>query len=62
MGSVQPKRNPVRPSTWVSPSLRPYSFDAHRADTDTHFDGLNGLRVGWTLPIYKARDNREYYR
>ncbi len=43
-------------------SLRPYSFDAHRADTGTHFDGLNGLRVGWTLPIYKARDNREYYR
>ncbi len=43
-------------------SLRPYNFDARRADTGTHFDGLNGLRVGWTLPIYKARDNREYYR
>ncbi len=43
-------------------SLRPYNFDSRRADGDTHFDGLNGLRVGWTLPIYKARDNREYYR
>ncbi|MBS1567838.1 MAG: hypothetical protein JST45_00200 [Bacteroidetes bacterium] len=43
-------------------SLRPFNFDSRRADTGTHFDGLNGLRVGWTLPIYKARDNREYYR
>lgn len=43
-------------------SLRPFNFDSRREDTDTHFDGLSGLRVGWTLPIYKARDNREYYR
>ncbi|MEO7080556.1 MAG: hypothetical protein ABIY71_03475 [Flavobacteriales bacterium] len=43
-------------------SLRPYYFDKNRADTDTHFDGLNGLRFGWTLPIYKARDDRQFYR
>lgn len=43
-------------------SLRPYNFDTGRADTGTHFDGLNGLRFGWTLPIYKARDDRQYYR
>ncbi len=43
-------------------SLRPYNFDTGRADTDTHFDGLNGLRFGWTLPIYKARDDRQFYR
>lgn len=43
-------------------SLRPYNFDTGRADTDRHHDGLNGLRFGWTLPIYKARDNRQFYR
>ncbi|MGB3870809.1 MAG: hypothetical protein WA937_15245 [Flavobacteriales bacterium] len=43
-------------------SLRPYNFDTGKADTDTHYDGLNGLRFGWTLPIYKARDDRQYYR
>lgn len=43
-------------------SLRPYYFDTGRVDEGTHFDGLNGLRFGWTLPIYKARDDRQYYR
>lgn len=43
-------------------SLRPFNFDTGRTDTGTHYDGLNGLRFGWTLPIYKARDNRQYYR
>lgn len=43
-------------------SLRPYNFDSGRADNDTHVDGLSGLRAGWTFPIYKTRDNREYYR
>lgn len=43
-------------------SLRPFNFDTGRADEGTHYDGLNGLRFGWTLPIYKARDDRQYYR
>lgn len=43
-------------------SLRPYNFDSGSANSGMHIDGLNGLRFGWTLPIYKARDNREYYR
>lgn len=43
-------------------SMRPYNFATGRADDDTHVDGLNGLRFGWTFPIYKTRDNREYYR
>ena len=43
-------------------SLRPYNFDTGRADKSAHYDGLNGLRFGWTLPIYKARDDRQYYR
>jgi hypothetical protein len=43
-------------------SLRPYDFDRGKASTDTRFDGLNGLRFGWILPIYHARDDRQYYR
>jgi hypothetical protein len=43
-------------------SLRPYDFDRGRADTGTRFDGLNGIRFGWILPIYHARDDRQYYR
>ena len=43
-------------------SLRPYNFDSGRANSGTNIEGLNGLRFGWTLPIYKARDDRQYYR
>lgn len=43
-------------------SLRPYDFDRGRADTGGRFDGLNGIRFGWILPIYHARDDRQYYR
>ncbi len=43
-------------------ALRPWNFDQGRADEGQHVDGLNGLRFGWTFPIYKRRDNREYYR
>jgi hypothetical protein len=41
-------------------TLRPYNFDTGRTDDDQRIDGLNGLRFGWTLPIYKARDDRFY--
>lgn len=43
-------------------SLRPYDFDRGKASDDLRFDGLNGLRFGWTLPIYRSRDNQQYYR
>lgn len=43
-------------------SLRPYDLDRGKADTDRRFDGLNGIRLGWILPIYHARDDRQYYR
>ncbi|HRQ85759.1 MAG TPA: hypothetical protein PLV70_11650, partial [Flavobacteriales bacterium] len=43
-------------------SMHPYQFDKGRSDGDTHVDGLTGFRFGWTLPIYKTRDTREYYR
>jgi hypothetical protein len=43
-------------------SLRPYNFDTGRADDGVRFDGLNGLRVGWTLPIYRRHDDAFYIR
>lgn len=42
-------------------SLRPYNFDSGRSDDGVRFDGLNGLRFGWTLPLYKSRDERLYF-
>ncbi|MCB0764432.1 MAG: hypothetical protein R2815_07225 [Flavobacteriales bacterium] len=41
--------------------LRAYNFDAQRAETGTRFDGLTGIRVGWSLPIYKRSDDRYHY-
>lgn len=41
-------------------SLRAYNFDTEQADTDTRLDALNGLRFGWTLPIYR-RPAEKYY-
>src|SRR5690606_33153246 len=43
-------------------SLRPFHFDTGKAAGGQQVDGLNGLRFGWTLPIYKARDDRQFYR
>lgn len=42
--------------------LRPYNFDTGRADTGMRFDGLNGFRFGWTLPIYRRTDDTFYIR
>ncbi|MBK7556537.1 MAG: hypothetical protein IPI55_18670 [Flavobacteriales bacterium] len=33
--------------------LRAFNFDTGYADTTTRFDMLNGIRLGWTLPIFK---------
>lgn len=38
--------------------LRPYNFDTGRSDEGRRFDGLHGLRFGWTLPLYRAVDDR----
>ncbi|HEX2615957.1 MAG TPA: hypothetical protein VHL57_00365 [Flavobacteriales bacterium] len=43
-------------------SLRPFNFDTGKADETNRRDGLNGLRVGWTLPIYRHVDDRIHYR
>lgn len=43
-------------------SLRPFDFDRGRAETGNRLDMLSGLRAGWTFPIYKVRDDRQYYR
>jgi hypothetical protein len=43
-------------------ALRPYNFDTGKADTGVRFDGLNGLRFGWTLPIYRRNDDAFYIR
>jgi hypothetical protein len=42
-------------------AMRPYQFDTGATDSETEIEGLNGLRFGWTLPLYKARDNRQFY-
>lgn len=41
--------------------LRAYNFDSQRAESGTRFDGLTGIRVGWSLPIYKRSDDRYHY-
>lgn len=41
--------------------LRAYNFDTERAETGRRFDQLNGIRVGWSLPIYKKRDDRIHF-
>ncbi|HQV53327.1 MAG: hypothetical protein IPI00_12715 [Flavobacteriales bacterium] len=42
-------------------SLRAFNFDTEQAETGTRNDGLTGLRVGWSLPIYKRSDDRYHY-
>ncbi len=43
-------------------NLRPYNFDTGKTDDRQRVDALSGLRFGWTLPIYKNRDDRRFYR
>lgn len=42
--------------------LRPFNFNSGRSNSGTRFDGLNGIRVGWTLPISRSGDDRVYFR
>ncbi len=41
--------------------LRAFNFDTEQADTDTRRDGLNGLRFGWTIPIYTQKSQRIFF-
>lgn len=43
----------------ITKSLRGYNYDLQEADTDTRFDMLYGVRVGWILPFYFGESNRE---
>lgn len=47
--------------TGFTQPLRAFNFDTQRAETDTRFDGLIGVRAGWTLPIHKQNDDRFHY-
>lgn len=42
--------------------LRPFNFDTGHAADGQRRDGLNGLRFGWSLPIYRHVDDRIFYR
>ena len=41
--------------------LRSFNFDTGKADDGGRFDGLNGFRFGWTLPIYKRKADGFFY-
>ncbi len=43
-------------------SLRPYNFDTGPAGDEVRTDILHGLRVGWSLPIYRRLDDTYYTR
>ncbi|MBL7962972.1 MAG: hypothetical protein JNM31_03920 [Flavobacteriales bacterium] len=38
--------------------LRAFNFDTEQFTSDTRMDALNGLRFGWTVPIYKRKAER----
>lgn len=40
---------------------RSYDFSEMRQNTDSRFDGLIGLKIGWTLPIYVGKSTGEIY-
>lgn len=42
-------------------SLRAYNFDTETYNNDSRFDLLSGIRVGWSLPIYRQQDDRYHY-
>ena len=42
-------------------ALHPYNFDTEEYNTPDRVDLLTGLRVGWSLPIYRRMDDRFRY-
>ncbi len=45
----------------ITQPLRAYNFDTRSRETGNRFDGLTGIRAGWTIPIYKRLDDRFHY-
>jgi hypothetical protein len=41
--------------------LRAYNFDTEQYNSGGRMDLLTGLRVGWSLPIYRRLDDRFHY-
>ncbi|MDQ3100702.1 MAG: hypothetical protein M3R08_04900 [Bacteroidota bacterium] len=41
--------------------LRAFNFDTRTTESGRRFDGLTGIRAGWTIPIYKRIDDRFHY-
>jgi hypothetical protein len=42
-------------------SIRPWDYDLRSADKDKRFDSLNGVRIGWILPIYLNQNDEIIY-
>ena len=42
-------------------SQRSYDYDLMRADTQKRTDLLNGIRIGWILPLYRKTPQEFYY-
>jgi len=42
-------------------SRRDYDFNLMVKDTSTNFDILNGLKIGWIIPLYKQVPDKFYY-
>lgn len=42
-------------------ALRAFNFDTEQYNTADRLDLLSGLRVGWSLPIYRRMDDRYRY-
>ena len=42
-------------------SQRSFDYDLRKADTEKRFDMLNGIRIGWILPLYKKTPQEFYY-
>ncbi|MEK6615161.1 MAG: hypothetical protein AABZ32_03470 [Bacteroidota bacterium] len=45
----------------VTKSQRRYDYDLMKADTAQRMDLLNGIRIGWILPLYKRTPQKFYY-
>jgi len=41
--------------------VRKYDYNAQSPVDDKRLDLLNGLKFGWSFPLYKKTDNRYYY-
>lgn len=41
--------------------LRAFNFDTESAESGTRNDGLNGLRLSWSFPIYKDKSEKVFF-